>query len=148
MHAHRLNAYRLAPDGINALRQVEAYLRETTLGTTLIEMVKMRASQINGCAFCLDMHAREARELGETQDRLDCLAGWRDFPGFSEKERVALAWAEAVTRVAETHAPDNLYEDLRGHFTDEEIVALTVSIAVINTWNRMQIAMRRSPGTV
>lgn len=144
--SERLNWTKINADAYEGIRAAARSTR--ALDRRLKSLIDVRVSQINGCAFCLDMHAREARELGETQDRLDCLAGWRDFPGFSEKERAALAWAEAVTRVAETHAPDNLYEDLRGHFTDEEIVALTVSIAVINTWNRMQIAMRRSPGTV
>ena len=142
----RPNWTKINADAYGAIRAAARSTR--ALDRRLKSLIDVRVSQINGCAFCLDMHAREARELGETQERLDCLAGWRDFPGFSEKERAALAWAEAVTRVAETHAPDDLYDALQQHFGDEEIVALTVSIAVINTWNRMQIAMRRPPGTV
>lgn len=142
----RLNWAKMNPD---AYKGILAAARSThAIDRKLKNLIEVRVSQINGCAFCLDMHSREARELGEMQERLDCLAAWREFPGFDEKERAALAWAEAVTQIAETHAPDALYEELGKHFSEEEIVALTVAIAVINTWNRMQIAMRRPPGAL
>lgn len=116
-----------------------------SLDPRLKNLVEVRVSQMNGCAFCLDLHAREARRQGETQQRLDCLAGWRDLPSFTPPERTALAWAESLTRIGETHAAAAEYEELRRHFSDREIVDLTVAIAIINTWNRTQIAMRISP---
>ncbi len=123
-----------------------AAVRSTTsLDRRLKNLLDVRVSQINGCAFCLEMHTREAREAGETQSRLDCLSGWRDMPAFTAKERAALAWAEALTRISESHAPDELYDELRQHFSEREIVDLTVSVTVINSWNRLQIAMRIPP---
>src|ERR1700733_4413051 len=112
MHAHRLDAYRLAPDGMNALRAVEAYLRETALGPSLIELVKMRASQINGCAYCLDMHGKALRKGGESEQRIYLLNGWRESPLYTPRERAALAWTDALTRIADTQAPDGAYEEL------------------------------------
>jgi len=139
----RLDWMRINPE---AYRSFAAAARSTgSLDRRLKNLVDVRVSQINGCAFCLDMHAREARELGETQQRLDCLAGWRELPAFTERERAALEWAEALTRIAETHAPDDLYARLQTHFSEAEIVDLTVAIAVMNAWNRTQIAMRRAP---
>ena len=142
MHAHRLDAYRLAPDGMNALRAVEAYLRETALGPSLIELVKMRASQINGCAYCLDMHGKALRKGGESEQRIYLLNGWRESPLYTPRERAALAWTDALTRIADTQAPDGAYEELRRHFDDKEIVDLTTLIGMINLWNRLAISLR------
>lgn len=117
----------------------------TSLDGRLKCLVEIRASQINGCAFCLDMHIREARKLGEAQQRLDCLAGWRDSPSFSEKERAALEWTEAITRIEKHRPSDELSDRLRTLFTEREVVDLTVSAAIINAWNRLMISTRREP---
>ncbi|HEX3953442.1 MAG TPA: carboxymuconolactone decarboxylase family protein [Stellaceae bacterium] len=142
MHAHRLDAYKLAPAGMNALRAVEAYLHDTSLGAPLIELVKMRASQINGCAYCLDMHSKALRQGGETEQRIYLLNAWRESPLYTPRERAALAWTEALTRIVETQAPDDTYEELRRHFDDKEIVDLTTLIGMINLWNRLAISLR------
>ena len=142
MHAERLLPGKTAPEGYAALREVEAYLRRSGLPPSLTELVKMRASQINGCAFCLDMHSKDARKHGETEQRLYLLSGWRESPLYTPAERAALAWTEALTRVAETHAPDADYRALREHFSDKEIVDLTILIGMINLWNRLAIGMR------
>jgi AhpD family alkylhydroperoxidase len=142
MRAHRLNAYELAPAGMNALRGVEAYLHQTTLGSQLIELVKMRASQINGCAYCLDMHSKALRKNGETEQRLYLLSGWRESPLYTPRERAALAWTDALTRIAETQAPDDVYDEVRRHFDDKEVIDLTTLIGMINLWNRLAISLR------
>jgi len=124
------------------VRKVEAHMQQCGLEESLIHLMKMRASQINGCAFCLDMHSREARQHGETEQRLYLLSGWRESPLYSARERAALAWTEAVTLIAETHAPDGEYETLRKHFSDVEVVNLTVLIGLINLWNRLCVSLR------
>ena len=142
MHAPRLNAIELAPDGYAACRAVEAYIQRSGLEKPLVELVKMRASQMNGCTYCLDMHSRDARRDGETEQRLYLLNGWRESPLYSDRERAALAWTESLTKVAECGAPDAEYAALEQHFAPKEIVDLTVLIGMINLWNRMAIAMR------
>jgi AhpD family alkylhydroperoxidase len=142
MSEERLRAYDLAPATIDVVRKVEAHIQQCGLEKLLIHLVKMRASQINGCAFCLDMHSREARQHGETEQRLYLLSGWRESPLYSERERAALAWTEAVTLIAETHAPDAEYETLRKHFSDVDVVNLTVLIGLINLWNRLCVSLR------
>ena len=142
MHAERLLPGKVAPEGYAALRQVEAYIQRSGLSPSLIELVKMRASQINGCAFCLDMHSKDARKRGESEQRLYLLDAWRESPLYSPAERAALGWTEALTRVAETHAPDADYAALRQHFSEKEIVDLTVLVGMINLWNRLAIGMR------
>ncbi|MEJ1118564.1 carboxymuconolactone decarboxylase family protein [Phyllobacterium sp. CCNWLW109] len=112
------------------------------LEKSLQELVKMRASQINGCAYCLDMHSKDARKHGETEQRIYLLNGWRESPLYSDRERAALAWTEALTLVSQTHAPDSDYEALKLHFTEEEIVKLTMLIVTINGWNRIAIGFR------
>ena len=141
----RLRYPEIAPAAVAALRQVEAYVRSCGLEAPLLELVKMRASQINGCAFCLDMHARAARRLGESEQRLHLLAAWEETTLFTERERAALAWTEAVTRIAGTHAPDAAYDAARARFTDKELVDLTVAIGMINAWNRLAISFRAQP---
>src|SRR5262245_1301657 len=128
MHADRLLPNEIAPDGYAALRNVEVYLARSGLPKLLIGLVKMRASQINGCAYCLDVHSKEARKAGETEQRLYLLNAWRESHLFSPAERAVLAWTEALTNVSQTHAPDADYEALRPHFADKEIVDLTYLI--------------------
>ena len=142
MHAERLLPPKIAPDGYAALRGMEAYIQRCGLPPLLIELVKMRASQINGCAFCLDMHSKDARKRGETEQRLYLLSGWHESPLYTPAERAALAWTEALTLVSQTHAPDADYEALRPHFSEKEIVDLTILIGMINLWNRLAIGMR------
>src|SRR3954452_14163847 len=142
MHAERLLPNEAAPEGYKALRDVETYIRRSGLPPRLIELVKMRASQINGCAYCLDMHSKDARRPGETEQRLYLLSGWHESPAYTPAERAALAWTESLTRVAKTHAPDADYEALRPHFSEKEIVDLTILVGMINLWNRLAIGMR------
>ena len=138
----RLNVMDLAPGAYQALRGVETYLRNCGLEYSLLGLVKMRASQINGCAYCLDMHSRDARRRGETEQRLYLLNAWRDSPLYSERERAALAWTECLTLVASAGAPDADYETLRRHFSSAEIVNLSTAIGMINCWNRLMISVR------
>ena len=142
MTHERLSAPKVAPDGYKALSGVETYLRHCGLERPLVELLKMRASQINGCAYCLDMHSRDARRAGETEQRLYLLDAWQESSLYTPRERAALEWTEAVTRVADTHAPDAAYDALRPHFTEKEIVDLTILIGMINLWNRLAIGMR------
>jgi AhpD family alkylhydroperoxidase len=142
MHAHRVNAYAVAPTAMKALRAVETYLNECALDKNLIELVKMRASQINGCAYCLDMHSKELRRNGEREQRIYLLNAWRESPLYSSRERAALAWTEALTLIADTHAPDDVYEEVRRHFDEKELVDLTTLIGMINLWNRLAIGLR------
>jgi AhpD family alkylhydroperoxidase len=141
----RMNYYQAAPDTLKALMALEAQIRGSGLEQSLIELVKTRASQINGCAFCINMHTQDARKHGETEQRLYLLNAWQEAPAYSERERAALAWTEAVTLIADTHAPDDLYADVRKHFSEAETVNLTMLIATINAWNRLAISFRAVP---
>jgi AhpD family alkylhydroperoxidase len=141
----RLNPLEAAPDAIEAVQALAAYVARCGLEPEPLELIKMRASQMNGCAFCLDMHSREARTRGESEQRLYLLNGWREAPLYSARERAALAWTEALTQVAETHAPDDVYAELSKHFSAAEIVKLSTAIAVINAWNRLAIGFRAIP---
>jgi alkylhydroperoxidase AhpD family core domain len=125
---------------------LEGYLHRCGLEGSLIELVKLRASQINGCAYCIDMHTKDARAAGETEQRLYLLDAWRESPFYSPRERAALAWTESVTRVSETHVPDDVYEEARKHFSDKELVDLNWVVVAINAWNRLAIAFRFPPG--
>ena len=138
----RLNPYAVAPEALQPMLALEMAVRRSGLEFSLIELVKMRASQINGCAFCLHMHSRDARAAGESEERLYLLNAWQESPLYTERERAALAWTEALTRVAEMHAPDDAYAGLEPHFTDEEKVKLTLLITTINAWNRIAIGFR------
>lgn len=138
----RLDAAAAAPDAIKAVIALATYVKGSGLEGSLIELVKIRASQINGCAYCIEMHTREARAAGETEERIYLLSAWRESSFFTRRERAALAWTEALTLVAETHAPDDVYDGLPEHFTPEEIVNLTVVIGAINLFNRLAIGMR------
>jgi AhpD family alkylhydroperoxidase len=138
----RLNPFAVAPDGVNALLGVERYLETCGLDHKLMLLVKTRVSQINGCAYCLHMHTTDARKLGESEARLHLLDAWRESHLYSERERAALAWAESLTHVAETHAPDEVYEEARRQFSEKEIVDLSITVAMINAWNRLSIGGR------
>jgi AhpD family alkylhydroperoxidase len=142
MDAQRLNAYQAAPDAMKAVLQAEAYIQHSGLEKSLIELVKMRASQINGCAYCLAMHSRDARKGGESEMRLYLLDAWHESSLYTPRERAALGWTDALTRVADTHAPDAAWEEVRQHFTDKEAVDLTTLIGLINLWNRLAIGFR------
>lgn len=141
----RLDYFSVAPQLLQAVLNLEKAVASSGLERSLIELVKIRASQINGCAFCIDMHTRDARKAGETEARIYLLDAWREAPHYTPRERAALAWTEALTLVASTHAPDADYDGLKPHFTDEEIVKLTLLIATINVWNRLAIGFRAVP---
>ena len=126
---------------------LEGQVRKSGLEPSLLHLVRMRASQINGCAYCLDMHSKEARAAGETEQRLYCLPAWRETPFYSEREQAALAWTEAVTLISEGHAPDDVFEMARKIFSEEELAALTLAIVSINGWNRFAISFRAAPGS-
>lgn len=138
----RIEYHKIAPEAVKAMRELEKYMAASGLEKSLIELVKIRVSQINGCAFCLDMHTKDARLAGETEQRLYALSAWRDTPFFTSRERAALAWAEAVTLVHEDHVPDEVYNEARAHFTEKELIDLTMAIVAINGWNRLSISMR------
>ena len=135
----RMNYYQAAPDTIKALMALEAQIQSTGLEKSLIEIVKIRASQINGCAFCINMHTEDARKRGETEQRIYLLNAWRESPLYTDRERAALAWTEALTLISETHAPDETYDQVRAQFSDAETVNLTMLIGAINAWNRVAI---------
>ncbi|WP_296597677.1 carboxymuconolactone decarboxylase family protein [Phenylobacterium sp.] len=138
----RLNAFAIAPEGIKKMAELEEVLKASGLEYSLYELVKMRASQINGCAFCLHMHSKDARAAGETEERLYLLNAWRESTFYTPRERAALAWTEALTQVAQTGAPDADYEGLKPHFSEAEIVNLTLLIGLINSWNRLAVGLR------
>src|SRR5687768_8558087 len=135
----RLDYAKMAPDAMRPLYSLGAYLAKCGLERTLLELVKIRASQINGCAYCIDMHTKEARAIGETEQRIYALSAWRETPFFTPRERAALEWTESVTRVADTHVPDAAFDAVRQHFEDEEIAVLTFALVAINGWNRLAI---------
>ncbi|WDD92255.1 carboxymuconolactone decarboxylase family protein [Burkholderia sp. FERM BP-3421] len=141
----RLDYQRANPLAIKALLALEARIGKSTLEHALIELVRLRASQINGCAFCVDLHTRDARQAGETDRRLATVGVWRETPFFTDRERAALAWTEAVTLVAHDHVPDAVWDQVRPHFNDEELVDLTLLVSAINSWNRVAIAFRKLP---
>ena len=138
----RLNPFAAAPAPMQSWLEFGKDILQSGLEDSLMELVKIRASQINGCAFCLHMHTLEARARGETEERLYLLDAWRESPLYSERERAALAWTEALTLVSETHAPDHVYQALQAQFTEEEQVKLTLLIVAINGWNRVQVGFR------
>jgi AhpD family alkylhydroperoxidase len=142
----RLDFRKFNPEPLQAMLAMEKYIAGCGLDHKLVHMLKLRASQINGCAYCIDMHSIDARAAGETEQRLYALDAWRETPFFDERERAALAWVEAVTLVSQTHVPDSLYEETRKHFSEQEILDLTYLTATINAWNRLAISMRAVPG--
>jgi AhpD family alkylhydroperoxidase len=142
----RINAYEKNPGMLKALYGMNAVLAKSSLDESLLNLVDLRASQINGCAFCIDMHAKDLRAGGETEQRIYMLNAWREAPFYDERERAALAWTEAVTLVADGHVPDSVYEEVSQHFSDVELTELTLAIAAVNVYNRLNIAFRTPAG--
>ena len=143
----RIDHQAVAPGATQALLGLEAYVHGSGLESSLLHLIKTRASQINGCAHCLDMHTKDARAGGETEQRLYALSAWRDAPFYSERERAALAWTEAVTLIARGPVPEPVYGHSREHFSERELVDLTVAIIAINGWNRLNVAMATEAGS-
>src|SRR5499427_1661198 len=131
-----------APDGTKAVLGLERYLHECGLEESLLHLIKLRSSQINGCAYCLDMHWKDLRAAGEAEQRLYSLDAWEESPFYTDRERAALAWTDAVTRISDEHVPDEVYERVRPHFNEKELSDLTLAVATINAWNRINIAGR------
>ena len=142
----RIDLMHVSPGMIHAMLGLERQVQEAGLDSKLLDLVRMRASQINGCAYCLDMHSKDARAIGETEQRLYGLEAWRETPYYSARERAALEWTEALTLVAETHVPDEVYERVREQFSEEELTNLSLAIVAINGWNRLNVAARTVPG--
>lgn len=143
----RIDYASLEPKAVEAMLQLQNYVNNSSLPQNLLELVRMRASQLNGCAFCLDMHSKDARAAGESEQRIYLLDAWREAPFYSDKERAALEWTEAVTLVSKSHVPDKIYNEVKKYFTEKEIVELTMAVVAINGWNRLSISMRHVPGT-
>lgn len=141
----RLSYWTLAPEAVKRMTAINTYLAESALEPSLRHLIWLRVSQINGCAYCVDLHSHEALREGESIQRLNCLVIWEETPLFSDRERSALAWAEALTKISETHAPDEVYEMVKAQFEDKELIDLTLMIAAMNAWNRMAIGFRRQP---
>jgi AhpD family alkylhydroperoxidase len=142
----RINPYAVSPDGYKALMGLEQYLSRCVIEKMLLHLIKLRASQINGCAYCLDMHWKDLRAGDETEQRLYGLDAWRESPYYTERERAALEWTEAVTLITQGHVPDEIYESVRKQFNEKELSDLTIAVATINAWNRLAIALRAEPG--
>ncbi len=141
----RLDYNKVSPEAVKALVNLEKFVSDCGLEKSLLELVKLRASQINGCAYCVDFHVADARKAGESERRLFAVALWKDTPFFTERERAALAWTEAVTLLSETHAPDEVYEEVLKNFSEKETVDLTLAIITINAWNRLAVSFRKEP---
>ena len=142
----RIDFTKASPEVTKGLLELERYLRTCGLEESLLHLVKMRASQINGCAYCLDMHSKDARAAGETEQRLYVLNAWHEAPFYTDRERAALAWTESLTRIADTHAPDEVFQEVREHFDEKELADLTLAIVTINAWNRIAIGFRMPAG--
>jgi len=142
----RLKYYQAAPEGYRAVRALEDYVDNSSLEESLRNLVKLRASQINACAFCIDMHWKDARAAGESEERLYMLDAWREHGAYSDRERAALAWTESLTRLSEKGAPDEVWEEVRAQFSDRELADLSLAIATINVWNRLSVGFRMPGG--
>jgi AhpD family alkylhydroperoxidase len=143
----RIDYTTASPGASKAMLELESFVRQSGLDAKLLELVKIRASQLNGCAYCIDMHTKDARLRGETEQRIYSLEAWRETPFFSEKERAGLAWTEAITNIQRGHAPEAVYQELSRHFDETERVNLTLAITTINAWNRIAIGFRMVPGS-
>jgi AhpD family alkylhydroperoxidase len=141
----RIDYYKASPDAVKAMLGMEKYVNQCGLEKPLLELIKLRASQINGCAYCVDLHTADAKKAGETDRRLHAVVVWRESPFFSPRERAALAWTESVTLLPETHAPDNVYQEACKYFNEKEMVDLTFAIMTINSWNRLAVSFRKMP---
>jgi AhpD family alkylhydroperoxidase len=142
----RLDYTKASPEAYKAMAQMEGVVRRSGIDPKLLELIKIRASQLNGCAFCIDMHTKDARFKGENEQRIYALDAWRETPFFTEKERAALSWTESLTNIQAGHAPDEVYDELSRNFSEEERVNLTLAITTINAWNRIAIGFRLVPG--
>ncbi|HLI35165.1 MAG TPA: carboxymuconolactone decarboxylase family protein [Terriglobia bacterium] len=143
----RIHHFNVAPGALQAMYSLQEYVHKSGLEHSLLDLIDLRASQINGCAYCVDMHTKDARARGESEQRLYAVSVWRDTPFFTDRERAALAWTEAVTEVSKDHVPDEVYELARKHFSEKELVDLTMAIVAINGWNRLNVAFRREAGS-
>ncbi|VVM76998.1 hypothetical protein PS645_02064 [Pseudomonas fluorescens] len=141
----RLDYYSASPKAMKAMIAMEALTSNLSIEPALLHLIKIRASQVNGCAFCTDMHSLDARRLGETERRMYAIAVWRDSDFFNLRERAALAWTEAVTLLAQTRVPDTVYAEAREQFTEGEMVDLTIAVNTINSWNRLAVSFRQTP---
>lgn len=146
IEATRLDYSALAPQGMKALVTLQKYVDHTDLDPFMLELVRLRASQINGCAYCIDMHSKDARAIGETEQRLYGLNAWREMPFYTDQERAALLWTEEITLISQTHASKTVYEEVRQYFSEEALTNLTLAIVMINSWNRLAIGFRDLPG--
>lgn len=143
----RINAFEKGQGAIKAMLGIGAYLAKSTVEKNLLHLIEYRVSQINGCAYCLDMHSKDLRHEGETEQRIYMISAWEETPLYSPRERAALAYAEAMTKLGEGHVPDEVFAQVKSEFSDEELIDLTLAIATINAWNRINIAFRTTPGT-
>lgn len=143
----RINAFEKGQGALKAMLGISGYLTKSPLEKNLQHLIEYRVSQINGCAYCLDMHSKDLRHEGESEQRIYMLSAWRETPLYTERERAALAWAESITLLGEDHVPDEVFEQARREFSDEELIDLTLVVATINSWNRINIAFRTTPGT-
>jgi AhpD family alkylhydroperoxidase len=147
LRAERMNISKaLSSDAYKAMNALEQYLQRSSLEDSLLDLVKIRASILNGCAYCIDMHTKDARARGEREQRLYGLVAWEETPYYTERERAALLWTDAVTHIAQTHVPNEVYEKVRAHFSEHELIDLTMAVIAINSWNRLAISMRVVPG--
>lgn len=143
----RLDYAKVAPEAMKAMLAINHYANNSGLEKSLLELIKIRASQLNGCAYCIDMHTKDARSIGETEQRIYGLSAWRETPFYTDRERAALEWTETVTLISQHHVSDELYEQVRQQFSEAEVVALTVAIITINGWNRLAIPFRDVAGS-
>lgn len=147
MSNKRLDYYNAAPGALKGMMELEKFVHSSKMDKSLFELIKMRASQINGCAYCIDMHSKDARKAGETEQRLYALSAWREAPFFTDRERAALEWTEELTLISQNEVSDNLYNNMRQYFTEEELVTLTMAVVAINGWNRLAISFRSEVGS-
>lgn len=143
----RINYNKIAPQGVEILHTLENYVKSSSLEPSLLELIRLRASQINKCAYCIDMHTKDARSRGESEQRLYGLSAWRESPFYSERERAALAWTEAVTRIDKNQVADAVYEQAKKSYSEKELIDLTFAVIAINSWNRLAISFRTLPGS-
>jgi AhpD family alkylhydroperoxidase len=143
--SQRIDFYKASPDAIKAMMGLEQRITKSGLDKSLVDLVRLRASQINGCAYCMDMHTADARKAGENDRRLATISAWRETNFFTDRERAALEWTESLTLIADNHVPDSVWESVRPHFSDEELADLTLLVIAINGWNRFAISFRKLP---
>lgn len=143
--SERIDYYHVAPDAVKSMLPLEGYVNKSGLEKSLLELIKLRASQINGCAYCVDLHVADAHKAGESERRLHSVIVWKESPFFTSRERAALGWTEALTLLSETHAPDDIYQEVLKNFSEKETVDLTMAIIAINGWNRLAVGFRKLP---